>query len=77
MYLQKVISKKAFVDVLRRSLLKLEGSGSRPDPDPLVRGMAADPDPYQNFMDPQHWFKVKHYSMLFEYFKSIQCVCCK
>jgi hypothetical protein len=23
------------------------------DPDPLVRG--ADPAPYQNFMDPQHW----------------------
>ncbi len=26
-----------------------------PDPDPSVRGRYADPDSYQNFMDPQHW----------------------
>jgi hypothetical protein len=28
-----------------------------PDPDPLVKGR--DPDPYQNVMDPQHWFPHK------------------
>jgi hypothetical protein len=25
-----------------------------PDPDPLVRGMDAVPDPHQNVIDPQH-----------------------
>jgi hypothetical protein len=30
----------------------------RPDPDPLVIDMdtVPDPDPFQNFIDPQNWF---------------------
>jgi hypothetical protein len=33
---------------------------SKQNPDPLVRGMDGvdpDPDPHQNVMDPEHWFK--------------------
>jgi hypothetical protein len=48
MYLQKVISKK-ILSTSRRSLTKIAGSGSISQ-----RYGSADPDPYQNFMDPQH-----------------------
>ncbi len=56
MHLQKVISKKLckffffFFLTSRRSLTKIAGSGSVSQ-----RYRYADPDPYQNFMDPQHW----------------------
>ncbi len=55
MYLQKVISKKTwkktkkkFVDVMK---VKDENSGSGSI---SQRYEPPDPDPYQNFMDPQH-----------------------
>jgi hypothetical protein len=36
--------------------MKIEGSGSVPDPDPFIRGADPDPDPHQNVMDPEHRF---------------------
>jgi hypothetical protein len=57
MYCQKVISKKLreknnfFVDVLKvTDEIARSGSISQ-------RYGSADPDPYQNFMDPQHCFE--------------------
>ncbi len=60
-------------------MMKIAGSGSEPDPDPLVRAQrhgSTDPDPHQNVMDPQHWLKVViyHSSDNITFFKAI-CVC--
>jgi hypothetical protein len=51
MYPQKVMSKKNFVQ--KRSLTKIAGSGSESG-SIIQRYGFSDPDPYQNFMDPQH-----------------------
>jgi hypothetical protein len=52
MYLQKVISRKTFLNVFFVGNLKVndENSGSISQ-----RHGSADPDPHQNVMDPQHW----------------------
>jgi hypothetical protein len=58
MYLRKVVNRIFFFNLLFIGVLKVNDENSKdPGPDPLVRGMdTADPDPYQNVMDPQHWF---------------------
>jgi hypothetical protein len=55
MYLQKVTSKKFFLLISWRSLTKIAGSGSGSI---SLRYGSADPDPYQNFMDPKHWLQL-------------------
>jgi hypothetical protein len=45
---------KKFWSTSGMSLTKIAGSGA--EPDPLVTGVdPSDPDPYQNFMDLQHF----------------------
>jgi hypothetical protein len=58
MYIQKTISKKLRIVLFTscRSLTILEGSGSISQ-----RYGSADPDPYQNFIDPQHCKILKQY----------------
>jgi hypothetical protein len=57
MYIQKVISriffKISFLLASSRSMMKIAGYGSISQ-----RHGSADPDPYQNVMDPQHRFIV-------------------
>jgi hypothetical protein len=55
---QKVISKKYLLTPWRRSLMKITGSGSGSRSESISqRYRSADPhpDPYQNFLYPQHW----------------------
>ncbi len=47
-------NKQKSYDVLKVTDEKIAGSGSISQ-----RYGSADPDPYQNFMHPQHWLKVK------------------
>jgi hypothetical protein len=54
MYLKKEISKKLLLLTSWRSLTKKAGSGSESI---SQRYGSADPDPYQDFMVPQHWKK--------------------
>ncbi len=62
MYLQKVISKKKLLKILV-FCWRLEGQWQNlqdldPDPDPWVeRHGSSVPNPYQNFMDLQHWLQ--------------------
>jgi hypothetical protein len=42
-----------------------------PDPDPLVRGVDSDPDPYQNVTDPQHCVSLSCDCPLFFRFRNL------
>jgi hypothetical protein len=53
---KKPWKKNNFMFTSWRSLLKNAGSGSVSQ-----RYESADPDPYQNFMDPQHWVPVLYF----------------
>jgi hypothetical protein len=48
--ISKIIKKNFFICRLEGSLTKITGSGSVSQ-----RYGSADPDPYQNVTDPQHW----------------------
>ncbi len=58
MYLQKVISRKTFLNCFFVGVLKVNnenrGSGSESGSISQRHGYA-DPDPHQKVMDPEHW----------------------
>jgi hypothetical protein len=55
MYLQKVISRKIVLKSYFAGILKVHDENSR---NPAAGSGSADPNPPQNFMDPQHCSKV-------------------
>jgi hypothetical protein len=58
MYIQKIISKKLRIFFTSWSLAKFAGSGSISQ---RYGSADPDPDPYQNFIDPQHYKILKQY----------------